>query len=420
VSARGRRPGQRRLLCIFQHAPTRDAPGLYRHRLYFAELVRRGWIVDVVSTPVDYMTGEIPASYRRRLLRHEVLEGIDHHWVWAPGGIHRSRRRRAFNYAAFAVTSWLRALTLPRPDVVWLSSPPLPLALVGETVARRFRTPWIYEIRDLWPESTASVGWLAPGSWIYRLLERIARRAATTADAVVVPTPGLETGARAHGAPHVDVLPGIVTDSAGAAAERPRVRETLAVGDDVCLFSYVGAIGVANGLDILLDAATLVRAEPRIMFLLVGDGSDRERLSRRIEQERLTNVRLLGAVPKGDVPELLAASDVCLHVLRDDPIFRAAQPTKMLEYFGAHRPFITTVDGLPRRHAEASGGAYAPTAETLAAEVRRWAALTADERAAKGEQAFAYGASRFALSTTVDRLERLLMSIIAGPAAHDS
>ena len=400
---------RRRLICIYQHAPTRDAPGFYRH---FAELVRRGWHIDLVSTPVDYLTGVVPPAYAGRLYRHETIDGIDHHWAWAVSGIHRSRMTRVANYLSFAATATARALVLPHPDVVWASSPPLPVATVGELVARRFGVPWLLEIRDLWPESAASVGWLRQESGLYRLLDRAARRAASHASCVVVPTPGLEEGAYAHGAKEVHVVPGVVLDVAADVA-RPRVRSELGVPEDACVFAYVGAHGVANGLDILLNAAKLVSGVPRIRFLLVGDGSDRSRLARRVAEERIENVVMLGAVPKRQVPELLAASDVCLHVLRDDPIFHAAQPTKVLEYFSAHRPFITTVGGIPHALAESSGGSCAPTAERLAAEAERWAALQPDERAALGEKAFRYGISRFGLGQNVDQLERLLESLVS-------
>src|SRR5215475_10192032 len=105
-------PGRPRLLCVYQHAPTPGAPGIYRHRLYFAELVRRGFAVDLVSTPINYMTGEVPSRYRRKPYVRETIDGIDHHWVWASGGIHASIRRRAGNYASFVVDSGIRALPL--------------------------------------------------------------------------------------------------------------------------------------------------------------------------------------------------------------------------------------------------------------------------------------------------------------------
>jgi glycosyltransferase involved in cell wall biosynthesis len=186
------------------------------------------------------------------------------------------------------------------------------------------------------------------------------------------------------------------------------VREELGAAEETCVFAYVGAHGVANGLDILLDAAKAAAANPRILFVLVGDGSDRARLERRVAAERIGNVRMLPAVPKAAVADYLAASDVCLHVLRDDPIFHGSQPTKVLEYFGAHRPFITTVDGLPRALAEASGGSFAPTAALLAGEAERWAALTHEERVERGEQGFQYGSSRFGLEARIDELSDLL------------
>jgi len=85
----------RRLLCVYQHAPTPGAGGFYRHRTYFAELVRRGWHVDLVSTPVHYLTGLVPERYARRPYVRETIDGIEHHWVWASSSIHRSRVHRA-------------------------------------------------------------------------------------------------------------------------------------------------------------------------------------------------------------------------------------------------------------------------------------------------------------------------------------
>ena len=113
------------------------------------------------------MTGDAPDRYRRRPYVHEEINGIDHHWVWASGRIHTSRGRRVANYMSFATNSAIRGLVLPTPSVIWASSPPVFVGTVGSLLARRFRRPWIFEIRDLWPESAASVGWLAPSSPIY-------------------------------------------------------------------------------------------------------------------------------------------------------------------------------------------------------------------------------------------------------------
>jgi colanic acid biosynthesis glycosyl transferase WcaI len=406
---------ERRIMCVYQHAPTPGAAGFYRHQRYFAELIRRGWHVDLVSTPVHYMTGEAPAAYRRKLFVHEEIEGIAHHWVWASGRIHASRARRAANYLSFATTSAVRGLTLPAPSIVWASSPPLFVGSVGVMLARRFRCPLLFEIRDLWPESMASVGWLSESSLLYRRLESMAHRYAARADVVIVPTQGLVDGARRHGARAVEVLSGAVLDRARDDEAARSFRESLGLTPDACVFVYTGALGVANGLDIVLAAARLLletSGNEQIQFVLAGDGSDGKRIREKVAREQLRNVHLVGIVPHDRVWDVIAAGDVGLHCLRPNPLFEGALPTKMLEYMSARRPVITTVPGLPRELALASGGGFAPSPSALADEARRWAALPVAERRRRGELSFEAGTSRFGLSATVDRLEEILLHTI--------
>lgn len=404
---------RRRLLCVYQHAPTPGAPGIYRHRLLFAELVRRGWHVDLVSTPRNYMTGELDEAYRGRLFAGETIDGIRHHWVWASGGIHASKLRRTANYLTFATASLLRAAALRRPDVVLVSSPPITVGLLGPLLAVRHRAPWLLEVRDIWPESAAAVGWLHPDSRLYRIVDREARRLARGAAGVVVPTPGLVAPVRAHGARRVEVVPGLVEDLRIDAAERAQARAALGVPDGRRLFVYAGALGVANGLDTLVDAVGALPAGLDFEVVVAGDGSARSSLEARIARDARGRIRSVGAVGKDGVRRLLAASDVCLHLLRDDPVFASAQPTKMLEYFGAARPVVTTATGRPEELARAAGGGHATSAPELAAELQRFIELTDEELARRGATALAYGLDQFGLGASTDRLERLLSETVS-------
>lgn len=403
------RPG--RLLCVYQHAPTPDAPGIYRHRRYFAELVRRGWQVDLVSTPRNYMTGEVPASYRKHPFCTDTIEGIAHHWVWTPGGIHRSRKARVANYAEFVAAAAARAVTLPRPDVVLVSSPPLPVAGLGPLLARRFGCPWLLEVRDIWPESAASVGWLHSEGVAYRALARFARAVTQRAPTVIVPTPGLEPLVRAHGARAVCVLPGIVSARQADPEQRQRTRARLGVSDNQCVFLYLGAIGVANGLDLLLDATESLPADIPAHVVVAGDGSARRSFAEAVTSKGLNRITLLPPVDQQGVGELLAAADVGLHLLRPDPVFGSALPTKALEYLGAGLPFVTTVPGLPAEVAVASGGAAVSTAAELTDELVSWSEATNDIRRTRGQRALRYGLDNFGLEANADRLERLLEKV---------
>ena len=406
------RPG--RLLCVYQHAPTPGAPGIYRHRRYFAELVSRGWQVDLVSTPRNYMTGEVPPAYKKSVFRSETIEGVAHHWVWTPGGIHRSRGARVANYAGFASAAAARAVTLPRPDVVLVSSPPLPVAGLGPLLARRFGCPWLLEVRDIWPESAASVGWLHAEGTAYRLLARFARSVTSSAPAVIVPTPGLEPLVRAHGAREVCVLPGIVRARQPNPERRSRARASLGISDDQCVFLYLGAIGVANGLDLLLDAVDSLPADVPAHVVVAGDGSARRSFEEAVAARRLDRITLLPPVDQEGVGDLLAAADVGLHLLRPDPVFGSALPTKALEYLGAGLPFVTTVPGLPSEVAVASGGAAVSSAAELTREFVSWSAATGDQRGLRGQQALRYGLDHFGLETSVSRLEELLAKTLEG------
>jgi glycosyltransferase involved in cell wall biosynthesis len=399
---------------VYQHAPTPGAPGIYRHRRYFAELVRRGWEVDLVSTPRNYMTGTVPEAYRRRPVSRETIDGIQHHWVWAPGGIHRSRAARVANYAGFATAAAGRALTLPRPDVVLVSSPPLPVAGLGPLVAKRFGCPWLLEIRDVWPESAVSVGWLSAESRVYGLLERFARRVTTSAPIVIVPTPGLEPLVRAHGASDVRTLPGIVLPRPPDAERRRLVRSRLGIHDEECVFLYLGAIGVANGLDLLLEAVDRLPAGVAARVVVAGDGSARRALAEAAHARDLERLVLLPPGAQDEASDLLAAADVGLHLLRQDPLFRSALPSKALEYLGAGLPFLTTVPGLPSAVAVESGGAAVSSAAELARELASWTAASPEERRARGRQALRYGLDHFGLEQSVDRFERVLEEVLAG------
>jgi len=408
-------PPNRRLLCIYQHAPTPGAPGIYRHRQYLSRLAQRGWAVDLVSTPRNYMSGEMPDRYRRHVLVREAIDGIDHHWVWSPGGIHRGRLRRASNYAAFAAGAALRAITLPRPDVVLVSSPPLTVAPIGPLLARRFRCPWVLEVRDIWPESAVSVGWLRQGSVAYKMLERLAHRTASSADMVLVPTPGLEPLVRAHGARWATTLTGAISPRPTDDLRRSAARAALDLNDAETLFVYLGAIGVANGLDTLVEAVKLLPASVPARIVIAGDGSARQALSESLQAGELGRIKLLPPMPRDKMEDLLAAADVGLHLLRPDPVFESALPSKVLDYLGARLAFITTVGGLPKQIALDSGGAAVTSAAELAVEIERWSAMTGAERRKRGEQAFAYGLRDFGLDAGVARLEEMLAGLLDSP-----
>jgi glycosyltransferase involved in cell wall biosynthesis len=149
-----------------------------------------------------------------------------------------------------------------------------------------------------------------------------------------------------------------------------------------------------------------------------GDGSARASFAEAVESRRLDRITLLPPANQDGVADLLAAADVGLHLLRPDPVFSSALPTKALEYLGAGLPFVTTVPGLPSEVAVASGGAAVSSAIELGSELTSWAEMDPAERKRRGGQALRYGLENFGLETSVDRLERLLLQVIAEHAGR--
>jgi glycosyltransferase involved in cell wall biosynthesis len=164
----------------------------------------------------------------------------------------------------------------------------------------------------------------------------------------------------------------------------------------------------------LLGAVRQVPADTPFRILVAGAGSAREAVERELENDRaLERVTLLPPVPIDEVDDLLAAADVGLHLLRPDPVFVSALPSKILDYLGAGLPFITTVPGLPAQIAADSSGSSVASSDELARELQRWAETSPAERKRRGEQAFAYGQEQFGFETGVARLEALLTEVAA-------
>jgi glycosyltransferase involved in cell wall biosynthesis len=249
------------------------------------------------------------------------------------------------------------------------------------------------------------VEWLSSESTAYRMLERFAHSVTRRAPTVIVPTPGLEPLVRAHGAREVCVLPGIVRARPPDPQRRSRTRASLGISEDTCVFLYLGAIGVANGLDLLLEAVDSPPDDLPAHVVVAGDGSARRSFAEAVTARRGSD-HVAPPVAQEGVADLLAAADVGLHLLRPDPVFGSlCRPA--LEYLGAGLPFVTTVPGRPptwqlqRRSCGVLRGG-------TDGEFVWWSRATGDERRTRGRQALRYGLENFGLETNANRLERLL------------
>lgn len=336
-----------------------DAGGT-RHFEFARILSGQGHRFSVVTSRYSYLTGKLRAEVTTG--NYAIADGVVVLPVWVPATIHRSFVWRVIAFVAFMITSFFRALTVKDVDVVLGTSPPIFQALSAWMVGALRRKPFVLEIRDLWPEFAVAMGVLTnrPLIWLARKLERFLYGRAAL---IIVNSPAYREYLVALGVPagKISVVPNGVDPSMfdPRADGGPERREIGVEGRFVV--TNAGALGMANDIDTILEAAVLLRDHEEIVFLLVGDGKERPRLEASAKARGLNNVQFLGAVPKEKIPRILAASDVCTATLMDIPMFRTTYPNKVFDYMAAGRPTILGIGGVIREVVEsADGGIYVP------------------------------------------------------------
>jgi glycosyltransferase involved in cell wall biosynthesis len=277
--------------------------------------------------------------------------------VWTYLARNQGLARRTLNYLSFVPVSIWRAVRLGRFDVILATSPQFFNAVAGWLAGSITRTPWIFELRDLWPESIAAVN-AVRSSWVLRWLEAVELHLYRSAKAVVCLTGAFMDNLQSRGVPRekIEFIPNGVEPSFWQAGDGAGARARLGIGADAFVAAYVGTVGMAHGLNRLLEAAALLRQQaPGVRLLVVGDGAERESLQARSAREGLTNVIFTGLVSRSEARDLLLGCDVALVLLRDTPLFRTVLPSKMLEAFAARRPVILGVEGEARSVLERAG-----------------------------------------------------------------
>ncbi len=345
-----------------------------------AEWVRTGHKVTVVTCTPSHPGGRPFPGYRNPAIYREDLAGVDVIRVGTFLAANQGTVRRSLNYLSFLASTLWHRRRYPRVDVVISTSPQFFAGLAGAFVARHQKCPWIFEVRDIWPESVSAVAAMGSGG-VIRVLEHIESWAYQTADQVVAVSPAFTDHIENRGALRrpVKIVENGVDLALFSSADGSDFRKRHGLQDKL-VFGYVGTHGMAHALQTVLFAAELTRDDEKIAYLMVGSGAEREKLLAIKEERGLSNVVMLDHQPRSAMPEIWAATDVSLVVLRRSPLFHRVIPSKMFEAMAMARPILLAVDGQARRLLEAGdcGVFVEPEApEALAFAIRR---LAADER----------------------------------------
>ena len=398
-------------------APSARASELARH------WSRAGHDVSILTGFPNHPTGVVPKAWKprlRRLIYNEKAGDVDIFRTWLWPLPNRKIHERMRNYASFCVSAALRGLSLPRPDIVVGSSPQLLVALAAWWIAFVRRIPFVFEVRDLWPESLTAVGVGGEHSMLHYTLAAIAKFLYERADRIVVVTPAFKD----HLIHRWKVPPEkIVIVENGVETEMflpssPEVRAALRHelgADSNFIVCYIGTMGMAHGLETLLGAASTFRQQqPDVLFLLIGEGAEKERIKSLAHSRGLANVRILDQQPRERIPAFIAASDACLVLLKKADVFKTVIPTKMLEFMSCASPVILGVDGQAREIVEEAnaGIAIEPESDGALVDAIRW--LEADRGMTRelGQKGREYILQNFSRARTAEKYINVLQPLI--------
>jgi glycosyltransferase involved in cell wall biosynthesis len=310
------------------------------------------------------------------------------------------------------------------------TSPQLLVALSGWWLARWKRVPFVFEVRDLWPESLAAVGMGNSHSLLHRSLARIAGFLYRHADRIAVVTPAFEDYLVEHWRVPREKI-SVIENGVETQLFAPEtfigragtgLRRELGV-EGKFVVSYIGTMGMAHGLETIITAAMqLLETNPEIVFLMVGEGAEKERILALARQRGLINLRFVDQQPREKIPAYICASDVCLVLLKKADLFKTVIPTKMLEFMSCARPVILGVDGQARNILEEARGGLVIEPENSEALVNAIRYLATNREIARelGQNGREHIVRKFSRRQTAEKYIHMLEHMLKLPERRET
>ncbi len=403
-----------RIVILTQYYPPEPIPKPHELARGLAE---RGHEVLVITGFPNYPAGKLYAGTHLQLWKWDNRDGIRVLRLPLYPDHSRSAFRRVLNYGSFALSAALLGSVLSGPvDAIFAEHPPLTTGLAAWILGRVRRARFLFAVNDLWPESIEATGMVRNQGFL-RFIGRLERFVYKRAAAIAVISNGIKQNLVGKGVPleKIHVIPHWADESVyRPVPPDPELARQLGMAGRFNVV-FAGQLGLAQGLDVVLEAAGEVVDLTDVQFVLVGDGTDAERLRRVAGERRLNNVRFLGRQPAAQMPHIFAISDVLLVHLRDDPLFRITIPSKTITYMACGRPVLMAVEGDAAdviRTAGAGVTCRGGDAKDLAETVRQLRAMDRAELEKMGRAGREAFLASFSQGVLLDRYEAILSGLV--------
>lgn len=407
-----------RILVLAHNFTPEIAATSFRTHQHARVWVEQGHDVTVVTCVPNWPHGKVFAGYRNRLYQEETLDGIRVIRLGTCTAANKGFLWRSVSFVSFMVSAVLQCWRFPAFDVLIATSPQFLVAVAGWMVSLLRWRPWVFEIRDLWPDALRATGtmrgpllklleWLA--MFLYRRARRIIAVTYTIKDILV------ERGVDPR---KIDVVTnGVDAERFNAAAVKFDARQRLGIDRDVFLAGYIGTTGVAHGLETVVEAANLCRRERDLHFLIMGEGARREALETEAAKLGVPNLTFADFVPHGEVPSYLVCLDLGIIHLLPDPLFRTAIPSKMFELMAMETPILMAVecDGARLLRESGAGLCIAPGDPLAMADAVQHAQQNRAELARMGRRGGRAAQTRFSRRERAMEVLEVLGSLLGEP-----
>ena len=325
--------------------PERNVPAM-RTWEHVSRWVKDGHKVTIITTAPNFPQGKPLAGYTNRWYMKEDMGGVTVIRVKSYIAANEGFLKRILDYVSFMVTGGIVAMFQKRPDILITTSPQFFCAVAGWVVSRLRRLPWIFELRDLWPASIVAVGAMKEGIAIKTLywMEMSMYRAA---DRVIAVTKGLKQDLVDRGIPSDKIV--VVRNGADTNRFTPRPKDATFVEkfglQGKFVVGYYGTIGMGAGVQTAVDAGRVLRdrGSDDIVIMLAGAGAEYDEVEKSIQEQGLTNVKLLPPFDQADMPAVWSLLDAAIVMMKDRPLFRATISSKTFEALAMGMPVIMSL-----------------------------------------------------------------------------
>jgi len=389
-----------RLLILTQYYPPEiGAPQNRLHELA-VRLKELNVQVEVLTALPNYPKMEIMRGYEKKQKREEAIDGIPVHRSWIHVSKSKSIFSRLLNYFSFVWSSYRKGRNLDSFDFLMVESPPLFLGYSAMALSKKLNAKLIFNVSDLWPESAEKLG-IVTNKKLLKLAYDLEAKCYQKANLITGQTQGIVNDiSTRYPTKEVYWLPnGVDIDFYNPDqiyAGEFRTKNGFSKED--LLFFYGGILGYAQGLEVILKAANLVRERHNIHFIIQGSGPEKEKLMQLKDDLKLKNVHFLNPVSKNEMPAILKSIDVALVPLKKLDLFQGAIPSKVFESLAMRKPLLLGVDGEARKHFIEKGKAgmyFEPENENELAKCVLFLAENREELKKMGENARTYVSEYF-------------------------